>query len=62
MSETPETSPFLPAPNPADADDARVFHIVLVEPEIPPNTGAVARLCGATNSVLPWASAPTTDI
>ena len=28
------------------------FHIVLVEPEIPPNTGNVARLCGATGSVL----------
>lgn len=28
------------------------FHIVLVEPEIPPNTGSIARLCGATNSVL----------
>ncbi|HEY5973888.1 MAG TPA: tRNA (cytidine(34)-2'-O)-methyltransferase [Geobacteraceae bacterium] len=28
------------------------FHIVLVEPEIPPNTGNVARLCGATGTVL----------
>ncbi|MEN8198699.1 MAG: tRNA (uridine(34)/cytosine(34)/5-carboxymethylaminomethyluridine(34)-2'-O)-methyltransferase TrmL [Thermodesulfobacteriota bacterium] len=28
------------------------FHIVLVEPEIPPNTGSIARLCGATNTVL----------
>ncbi len=28
------------------------FHIVLVEPEIPPNTGAIARLCAATNSPL----------
>ncbi len=28
------------------------FHVVLVEPEIPPNTGTVARLCGATDSVL----------
>lgn len=30
------------------------FHlnIVLVEPEIPPNTGSIARLCGATNSAL----------
>jgi len=26
--------------------------IVLVEPEIPPNTGSIARLCGATNSEL----------
>jgi len=31
---------------------ARPFNIVLVEPEIPPNTGSIARLCGATNSVL----------
>lgn len=28
------------------------LQIVLVEPEIPPNTGAVGRLCAATNSVL----------
>lgn len=28
------------------------LNIVLVEPEIPPNTGSIARLCGATNTVL----------
>ncbi len=28
------------------------FHIVLVEPEIPPNTGNIARTCAATDSVL----------
>jgi tRNA (cytidine/uridine-2'-O-)-methyltransferase len=28
------------------------MNIVLVEPEIPPNTGNVARLCAATQSVL----------
>lgn len=28
------------------------FHIVLVEPEIPPNTGNIGRLCGATGTVL----------
>jgi tRNA (cytidine/uridine-2'-O-)-methyltransferase len=28
------------------------MHVVLLEPEIPPNTGNVARLCAATNSVL----------
>jgi tRNA (cytidine/uridine-2'-O-)-methyltransferase len=28
------------------------FRIVLVEPEIPPNTGAVARTCAATRSPL----------
>src|ERR1700722_13365149 len=28
------------------------MNVVLVEPEIPPNTGNVARLCAATKSVL----------
>ena len=28
------------------------LHIVLVEPEIPPNTGNIARSCAATDSVL----------
>ena len=28
------------------------MHVVLLEPEIPPNTGNVARLCAATNSLL----------
>ena len=28
------------------------MHVVLVEPEIPPNTGNAARLCAATKSVL----------
>ncbi len=28
------------------------FHIVLVEPEIPANTGNIARLCAATRSTL----------
>ncbi|MBM9537580.1 tRNA (cytidine(34)-2'-O)-methyltransferase [Desulfobulbus alkaliphilus] len=31
---------------------ASPLHIVLVEPEIPPNTGSIARLCGATDTVL----------
>jgi tRNA (cytidine/uridine-2'-O-)-methyltransferase len=30
----------------------RPFHVVLVEPEIPPNTGNVGRLCAATGSPL----------
>ena len=30
----------------------RPFHIVLVQPEIPPNTGNVARLCAATGCAL----------
>ena len=28
------------------------FHIVLIEPEIPPNTGNIARLCAATGTHL----------
>ena len=28
------------------------IHIVFVEPEIPPNTGNIARTCAATDSVL----------
>ena len=31
---------------------ASALHIVLVEPEIPPNTGSIARLCGATDTIL----------
>lgn len=30
----------------------RPFQVVLVEPEIPPNTGNIARLCAATGSTL----------
>jgi len=30
----------------------RPFHIVLVEPEIPPNTGNIARLCAASSCPL----------
>jgi tRNA (cytidine/uridine-2'-O-)-methyltransferase len=30
------------------ADGRRALHVVLVEPEIPPNTGSIARLCAAT--------------
>lgn len=29
-----------------------MFHVALYEPEIPPNTGNIARLCAATNTVL----------
>lgn len=29
-----------------------MFNIVLIEPEIPPNTGNIARLCAATGCVL----------
>jgi len=30
----------------------RPFHVILVQPEIPPNTGNIARLCAATGCVL----------
>ena len=33
-------------------NNAPPFHIVLIEPEIPPNTGNIARLCGATGTIL----------
>lgn len=38
----------------ASFDDVRdaPLHVVLVEPEIPPNTGNVARLCAATGCAL----------
>jgi tRNA (cytidine/uridine-2'-O-)-methyltransferase len=45
------THPTLPPPLRAQARD-RTFHVVLVEPEIPPNTGNIARLCGATRAAL----------
>ena len=47
MPRTSNTTPRLRAPTPE-----RRFHVVLVEPEIPPNTGNVARLCAATASPL----------
>lgn len=42
-----DLAPRLRVPPPRDP-----FHVVLVEPEIPQNTGAVARLCAATSSPL----------
>ncbi len=32
--------------------DARMFHIILYQPEIPPNTGNIIRLCANTGSHL----------
>ncbi|PLX85270.1 MAG: tRNA (uridine(34)/cytosine(34)/5-carboxymethylaminomethyluridine(34)-2'-O)-methyltransferase TrmL [Desulfuromonas sp.] len=32
--------------------EQKPFHIVLIEPEIPPNTGNIGRLCAATGSHL----------
>ena len=46
----PKTSNETPRLRAAKADVP--FHVVLVEPEIPPNTGNVARLCAATASPL----------
>ena len=42
-----DSPPRFRAPPPA-----RPFHVVLIEPEIPPNTGNVARLCAGTGSPL----------
>src|SRR5580700_4705272 len=55
---SPEIGPAAsPAPRPQRprlraAPLASPLHVVLVEPEIPPNTGNVARLCAATASPL----------
>jgi tRNA (cytidine/uridine-2'-O-)-methyltransferase len=46
---TTVTEPLLPkAERLRAAPCVRPFHVVLVEPEIPPNTGNIARICGAT--------------
>jgi tRNA (cytidine/uridine-2'-O-)-methyltransferase len=47
VPRTNDKTPRLRAQPPADP-----FHIVLVEPEIPPNTGNIARLAAATCSPL----------
>src|SRR5512143_308000 len=47
MPRTSNTTPRLRAKPPAIP-----FHVVLVEPEIPPHTGNVARLCAATRCPL----------
>jgi tRNA (cytidine/uridine-2'-O-)-methyltransferase len=36
----------------AGADPRAALHVVLVQPEIPPNTGSIARLCAATETRL----------
>lgn len=43
--------PAATTPLPADAA-APALHVVLVQPEIPPNTGSIARLCAATRTRL----------
>ncbi|MBX3191464.1 MAG: tRNA (cytidine(34)-2'-O)-methyltransferase [Labilithrix sp.] len=47
MPRTSNSTPRLRAPA-----LSRPIHVVLVEPEIPPNTGNVARLCAAAGSPL----------
>jgi len=47
MPRTSNDTPRLRAPR-----LERPLHVVLVEPEIPPNTGNVARLCAASGSPL----------
>lgn len=42
---------FPPSPQIGTPQD-RHFHVVLVEPEIPPNTGTIARLCAGTDTHL----------
>jgi tRNA (cytidine/uridine-2'-O-)-methyltransferase len=59
MHAKPGARPFRPTPFPGlpknrkpIAGPAESMHLVLVEPEIPPNTGNVARLCAATGANL----------
>src|SRR5688572_13442790 len=56
MTSPPSNPPSKPKTPPSPRLRAplldRPFHIVLVEPEIPPNTGNVARLAAATASPL----------
>ena len=40
------------APAPFNIPRSPMFNVVLIEPEIPPNTGNIARLCLATDSTL----------
>lgn len=46
MGRTSNSTPRLRAKAPPPGQPP--FHVVLVEPEIPPNTGSIARLCAAT--------------
>ena len=44
--------PILPPSEDIGTDRDSHFHVVLVEPEIPPNTGTIARLCAGTDTHL----------
>ncbi len=57
-NELPETSDADPRlPDPEAPSPARAFHVVLVEPEIAANTGAIGRTCVATGATL-WLVRP----
>ena len=44
--------PIMPPAPECGTDLDKHFHVVLVEPEIPPNTGTIARLCAGTGTHL----------
>ena len=44
--------PILPPSEDIGTDRDSHFHVVLVEPEIPPNTGPIARLCAGPDTHL----------
>ena len=46
------TIPIYPVSPEAGTNADTRFHVVLVEPEIPPNTGTIARLCAGTGTHL----------
>ena len=52
MTQDPKPSKPQADPRLRSQPVERPFHVVLVEPEIPPNTGNVARLCAATRCPL----------
>ena len=47
-----DTSLFSEIKDNRNMEKHKPLNIVLVEPESPPKTGSIARLCGATNTVL----------
>ena len=46
------TIPIFPVAPETGTDADTRFHVILVEPEIPPNTGTIARLCAGTGTHL----------
>ena len=47
-----EKAPCQAAQGPAAVYDARVLHVILYQPEIPPNTGNLIRLCANAGAAL----------